>query len=49
MYDTWGVHWVGISQNNDFLQKSGLKTVILAVMVLDQMTLEWAGTSGENL
>ena len=32
-----------------FSKKSGLKTVILAVMVLDQMTLEWAGTSGENL
>ena len=30
-----GVHWVGMGQNNDFLQKSGLKTLILAVMVLD--------------
>ena len=39
-----GVHWVGMGQNNDFLQKSGLKTLILAVMVLDQLTLEWAGT-----
>ena len=44
MYNTWGVHWVGMGQNNDFLQKSGLKTLILAVMVLDQLTLEWAGT-----
>ena len=33
-----------MGQNNDFLQKSGLKTLILAVMVLDQLTLEWAGT-----
>jgi hypothetical protein len=33
-----------MGQNNDFLQKSGLKTPILAVMVLDQLTLEWAGT-----
>ena len=39
-----GVHWVEMGQRNDFLQKSGLKTPILAVMVLDQLTLEWAGT-----
>merc|ERR1711947_22185 len=30
--------------NNDFLQKSGLKTLILAVMVLSQLTSEWART-----
>ena len=39
-----GVHWVKMGQNNDFLQKSGLKTLILAVMVLDQLTSEWART-----
>ena len=39
-----GVHWVEMGQRNDFLQKSGLKTPILAVMVLDQLTSEWAGT-----
>ena len=39
-----GVHWVKMGQNNDFLSKNGLKTPILAVMVLDQLTLEWAGT-----
>ena len=39
-----GVHWVEMGQRNDFLQKSGLKTPILAVMVLDQPTSEWAGT-----
>ena len=39
-----GVHWVEMGQRNDFPQKSGLKTPILAVMVLDQLTLEWAGT-----
>ena len=33
-----------MGQRNDFLQKSGLKTPILAVMVLDQLTSEWAGT-----
>ena len=33
-----------MGQKNDFLQKSGLKTLILAVMVLDQLTSEWAGT-----
>ena len=33
-----------MGQNNDFLQKSGLKTLILAVMVLDQLTSEWSGT-----
>ena len=33
-----------MGQNNDFLQKSGLKTLILAVMVLDQLTSEWART-----
>ena len=42
---SWGgVNGVEMGQNNDFLQKSGLKTLILAVMVLDQLTLEWAGT-----
>ena len=35
---------VKVSQNKDFLQKSGLKTLILAVMVLDQLTSEWART-----
>ena len=33
-----------MGQNNDFLQKSGLKTLILAVMVLDQLTSGRAGT-----
>ena len=33
-----------MGQNNDFLQKSGIKTLILTVMVLDQLTLEWART-----
>ena len=33
-----------MGQNNDFLQKNGLKTLILAVMVLDQLTSEWART-----
>ena len=33
-----------MGRRNDFLQKSGLKTPILAVMVIDRLTLEWAGT-----
>ena len=39
-----GVHWVEMGQNNDFIPKSGLKTPILAVMVLDHLTSKWAGT-----
>ena len=34
---------VEMGQNNDFLKKSGLKTLILAVMVLDHLTSELAG------
>ena len=33
-----------MGQNNDFLPKSGLKTLILAVMILDHLTSKWAGT-----
>ena len=44
MYNTWGCLWGQIDETKHFLQKSGLKTLILAVMVLDQLTLEWAGT-----
>ena len=39
-----GAHWVEMGQNNDFLPKSGLKTLILAVMVLHHLTLKWPGT-----
>ena len=49
MCNTWGGSLCRngskvLNQNNDFLQKSGLKTLILAVMVLDHLTSELAGT-----
>ena len=34
MYNTWGCLWGQIDETKHFLQKSGLKTLILAVMVL---------------
>ena len=33
-----------MGQNDDFLQKSGLKTLILADTVLDHPTSKWAET-----
>jgi len=33
-----------MGQKNYFLQKSGLKMIILAATVLDNPTSEWAGT-----
>ena len=44
MYNTWGCLLVEMGENNDFLQKSGLKTPILAATVLDHPTSKWAGT-----
>jgi hypothetical protein len=44
MYNTWGCLLVEMGENNDFLQKSGLKTPILADTVLDHPTSKWAGT-----
>ena len=45
MYNTWGCLWGQIDETKHFLQKSGLKTLIFAVMVPDQLTSEWAGTN----
>ena len=44
MYNTWGGSWGQFGETNHFLPKSGLKTLIFAVMVPDQLTSEWAGT-----
>ena len=44
MYNTWGCLWGQIDETKHFLQKSGLKTPILAATVLDHPTSKWAGT-----
>ena len=44
MYNTWGCSWGQIGEIIFFLQKSGPKTPILAVTVLDHPTSKWAGT-----
>ena len=44
MYNTWGCSWGQIGEIIFFLQKSGLKTPILAATVLDHPTSKWAGT-----
>ena len=44
MYNTWGCSWGQIGEIIFFLQKSGLKTPILADTVLDHPTSKWAGT-----
>ena len=41
---TLGCSWGQNGLKNNFLPKSSLKTLIFAVMVLDQLNLEWAGT-----
>ena len=33
-----------MGQNNDFLQKSGLKTAFLSITILDYPTSDWAGS-----
>ena len=38
MYNTWGCLWDQIDETKHFLQKSSLKTAILAAMVLDHPT-----------
>ena len=44
MYNTRGGSWGRFGETTYFLPKSGLKTLIFAVMVPDQLTSEWAGT-----
>ena len=44
MYNTRGGSWGQFGETKYFLPKSGLKTLIFAVMVPDQLTSEWAGT-----
>ena len=44
MYNTWGCSLVEMGENNDFLQKSGLKTPILGDTVLDHPTSKRAET-----
>ena len=39
-----GVNGVEMGQNNDFLQKNGLKTAFLSITILDHPTSDWAGT-----
>ena len=39
-----GVNGVEMGQNNDFLQKSGIKTAFLSITILDHPTSDWAGT-----
>ena len=43
MYDTWGCSLVKMGKTKYFLTKSGLKTLILAVMVLDHLTHNFKG------
>ena len=44
MYNTWGCLWGQIDETKHFLQKSGLKTPILAATVLDHPTSKRAET-----
>ena len=44
MYNTWGCLWGQIDETKHFLQKSGLKTPILAATVLDHPTSKRAVT-----